>query len=350
MTKELEEKGISQEKYLENPEKYNPEIKKHLMDNFKNKFLEKDGKSLKQNLNSDFNLLYPNCMKNYIENSYETWIDNVIKAPNMVEKKDFLKKDNNIIPIDFSNTGEIQSNMVWDGGLQQILQIIHDEKGTYENENTNFLSNISFFQRYKGNMFGVTGTLGGESFKHILRDVYNVGLINIPPRNPTRLDKEKESIIYREDQEKDYCNEILKNIDENINKEKSILLICNSIKEGEKFYKMLLEKYKEQIKIMKYFTEDDKATIENELQKKQIIVATNLAGRGTDIKISKELEKKGGLHVIVSFFPLNRRVERQNYGRAGRNGQRGTHILIMKYDNEYGPLEDNQLKIEYLEK
>ena len=177
MTKELEEKGISQEKYLENPEKYNPEIKKHLMDIFKNKFLEEDGKSLKQNLKLDLNLLYPNCMKNYIENSYETWIDNVIKAPTMLEKKDFLKKDNNIIPIDFSNTGEIQSNMVWDGGLQQILQIIHDEKGTYENENTNFLSNISFFQRYKGNMFGVTGTLGGESFKHILRNVYNVGLI-----------------------------------------------------------------------------------------------------------------------------------------------------------------------------
>jgi superfamily II DNA/RNA helicase len=113
---------------------------------------------------------------------------------------------------------------------------------------------------------------------------------------------------------------------------------------------MLLEKYKEQIKIMKYFTEDDKATIENELQKKQIIVATNLAGRGTDIKISKELEGKGGLHVIVSFFPLNGRVERQNYGRAGRNGQRGTYILIMKYDNEYGPLEDNKLNIKYLEK
>ena len=319
-----------------------------MMTQFKNKFLENDG-SLKNNLKKDLNLLYPNYMKNYIEHSFESWIDNAIKAPTMIENRDFLKKNNNIIPIDFSNTGAIQSNMVWDEGLQQFLQIIHDEKGTYENENTNFLSNISFFKRYNGNIFGVTGTLGSESFRYILREVYKVNLIIIPPWTPTKLIKEKESLIFKYNEDKEYNEAILKNIDENIKREKSILLICNSIKEGESFYNKLLEIYSKE-QVMKYFTEEDNATIERELQIKQIIVATNLAGRGTDIKISKELEQKGGLHVIISFLPLNQRIERQNCGRAGRNGQRGTHILIMKYDNGYGILNGSDLNIKTLSK
>ena len=66
-----------------------------------------------------------------------------------------------------------------------------------------------------------------------------------------------------------------------------------------------------------------------------------MAGRGTDIKISDELESNGGLHVIVSFLPLNQRIEDQNYGRAGRKGQKGSYSLIMLYNDEYGPLDDN---------
>ena len=113
------------------------EIKKFMMEQFKKKYLNEDG-----TLKKDLILLYPNSMKNYIENTYETWIDNAIKATKLEEKKDFLKKDNEINPIDYSNTGEIQSNMVWDGGLQQFLQIIHDAKGLMK------MKILTFYQIY----------------------------------------------------------------------------------------------------------------------------------------------------------------------------------------------------------
>lgn len=142
-------------------------------------------------------------------------------------------------------------------------------------------------------------------------------------------------------------NDYFDSIKENVKKiiiehNRSVLIICNSINEGKELYDILLDIYQQE-NVMKYFTEDDKVTIEKTLDIKKIIVATNLAGRGTDIKIkiSDELEFNGGLHVIVSFLPLNQRIEDQNYGRAGRKGQKGSYSLIMIYNDEYGPLEDN---------
>ena len=328
-----EQTGKTQEEYLRNPKEFEQEIKKVIKENLKEKFMEDDGKTLKK----DLPIIYPKCMKKYIEDSLDTWIENVIKAPTMIEEKDFIKKENNIVPIDYSNTGVVQNNMVWDGGLQQILQIIHDENGTYENENTNFLSNISFFKRYDGNIYGVTGTFGGNNFQNILKEVYEVKLYIIPPNKKSLLEDTGPKICKNKDE---YFNAIKENINNLISQNRSVLIICNSINEGKELYEILLD-ICEPKNIMQYYTEDDKATIEKTLEIKKIIVATNLAGRGTDIKISDELESNGGLHVIVSFLPLNQRIEDQNYGRAGRKGQRGSYNLIMLYNEEYGPLDDD---------
>ena len=328
----VEKNGKTQEEYLQNPKEFESEIKNVIKEKFKEKFLESDGKTLKEGLD----IIYPKCMKKYIEDSLDTWIENAIKAPTMIKDRDFVKKGNGIVPIDYSNTGVLQNNMVWDGGLQQILQIIHDENGTYENENTNFLSNISFFKRYNGNIYGVTGTFGGENFQYILKEVYEINLYKIPPNKTSQLHGLDPKICKNQDE---YFDEIKKNVEDIISQNRSILIICNSINEGKELYEILSEQYEPEY-LMQYFTEDDNATIEKTLEIRKIIVATNLAGRGTDIKISDELDANGGLHVIVSFLPLNQRIEDQNYGRAGRKGQKGSHILIMLYNEEFGPIDD----------
>ena len=332
-----------QQNYFELTNEFKENIKNHVMEIIKKNYLNDDQKTLKENLP----LVYPKYMKKYIENSLNDWIENLIRATVMLEDKDFIKKENNIVPVDFLNTGVLQDSMVWEGGLQQFLQIINDEKGTYENESTNFLSNISFFKRYNGRIFGVTGTFGGAGFQYILKEVYNIDLFKIPPYKTSLLIEEQGYICLEKEE---YKNKILSKISDIISKKRSILLICYSIAEGKEFYDILSKIYKGNT--MHYFTEKDKETIENTLDCGKIIVATsgNLAGRGTDIKISNQLEENGGLHVLVSFLPLNQRIEDQNYGRAGRKGQKGSHNLIILYKGEFGPLREEELDINYIKK
>ena len=294
------------------------------------KILTEDNKLFGEN---NLGILYPKCLTSEIEDHIEYWIDSVITSFSMVENIDFKikkakKKYKKIIPIDHCNTGVSQKSMVWNDALHQILQIIHDVEVFPENINTNFLLIISFFRKYK-ELYGLTGTIGSETNQKTLKDLYKVELYFIPPNLKSQLTKRTEIFFFDQSKwEEKIANEIKEIIREN----RSVLLICSSIKKGEYFKEMIKRCGITNIKT--YFTEEDEDVVKEKLEQKYVIVATNLAGRGTDIKITDDLEKAGGLHVIVSFLPMNQRVEDQNYGRAGRNGQKGSYSLIFKYNSD----------------
>ncbi|CAF1555885.1 unnamed protein product, partial [Adineta ricciae] len=122
---------------------------------------------------------------------------------------------------------------------------------------------------------------------------------------------------------------------------RSVLLICEDIKQLEYVYDRLNkcfqmdhnagERAKECFRnITTYKREHDDFNFEdkNEFQPHRLIIATNLAGRGTDIKLSKSVIDAGGLHVITAFMPKNCRIEEQAYGRAARCGQPGSAQII----------------------
>ena len=321
------------------------------------KLLTQDGKLFEVDGKNIAGILYPKCLKEEIENHIESWIDSTITAFMMVMNIDYriIIEDGyrKIVPIDYGNTGVTQNNMVWHNALHQVLQIINDVEVFPENLNTNFLYMITFFQKYN-ELYGLTGTIGSETNQKTLKQLYKVDLFFIPPNLKSQLKKRSEIVFTDEIQwERTIIDETKEIIDEN----RSVLLICRSIKEGEYFLKSMKRNDIQNIKV--YFTEENKNIIEETLKPKQVIIATNLAGRGTDIKLTKELERSGGLHVIVSFLPLNQRVEEQNYGRAGRNGQKGSYSLIFTYlVDKNNPLltvasikkkreEDEKLKFEY---
>lgn len=117
-------------------------------------------------------------------------------------------------------------------------------------------------------------------------------------------------------------------------KKRSVLIICETIKELRELEKNIkalkkLENF-DAMKIRIYEDEDGSEVTEEKVGESEIIIATNIAGRGTDFKTTKELEAAGGLHVFVSFLPVNKRVEDQAFGRTARQGKSGTAQLIIK--------------------
>jgi len=95
-----------------------------------------------------------------------------------------------------------------------------------------------------------------------------------------------------------------------------VLIICEAVDSANKYFDLIKEAgINNPIKYTSKYTK-----IKFDISKPHVIVATNLAGRGTDIKISKRLNQRGGLHVIVAMLAQNSRIEAQAFGRAARAG------------------------------
>ena len=129
-----------------------------------------------------------------------------------------------------------------------------------------------------------------------------------------------------------------------VNKEakkgRGILIINEGIKISEKIYKEIENKKSNYlIKLKKYIRSDfqyQKINVDEILKEGEVIITTNLGGRGTDIKVSKNVEKNGGMHIILTFLPSNSRIEKQAFGRTGRQGNRGSYqyIVVKKNPND----------------
>jgi preprotein translocase subunit SecA len=122
-----------------------------------------------------------------------------------------------------------------------------------------------------------------------------------------------------------------------------VLVITKYIREAEKIEKTLCGDQfgHDHSKVRLFRTNKDASVIRERLGAGQIIIATNIAGRGTDIIPTFEVELHGGMHVCVTFVPMNERVQRQNTGRTSRTGNRGTSqfIVFEPLCNEYAMLE-----------
>ncbi|EAS05901.2 helicase carboxy-terminal domain protein (macronuclear) [Tetrahymena thermophila SB210] len=276
----------------------------------------------------------PSNFKEFVEKQTSKWINNAIVAFNYQENVHYVINEGTIRPVDYNSTGIVQSSTNWSDGLHQFLQIKHALKMTSETFTTNFLSSMGYFKRYGSNLFGLTGTLGSKKAKEVLSKVYNVDLINVPSlRQKQYLEL---CTVVAANQTK-WLNEICSSAINEANKERGTLIICEAIEHT----KIIADKLKSEYRAgaIKLYTMNN-MNQEREIEKinpGEIIIATNLAGRGTDIK-TDEIEKNGGMHVIVTFMPSNQRVEEQAFGRTARQGKRGTGQMILNAVSlmEYG--------------
>ncbi|KAK4026439.1 hypothetical protein OUZ56_015437 [Daphnia magna] len=310
----------------------------------------------------------PAHLLGFVDRNLDTWIDNAFHALDLRRDENYVidqdrtdtSPDLNpqVIIID-PDTGTDQTLSQWDGALHQFLQLKEGCKLTLQSLKAVFISNATYIRKYE-RMLGVSGTLGSEQEQDFLRNIYKCELFRVPTAFPKVFTLRPTKVFFSEAQ---WLQEIIRETLDVLNvpkenqrelndvdvKTRSIVIFCRTIREVNKLYQEL-KLYLPIDRIHRYTRDYEKFAFESgQLDIGHAILATNLAGRGTDIKISNNLRTNGGLHICLTYLPENERIKEQAMGRAARKGDPGSGILIL-YDNRSGHTsnKDKELDAEEL--
>lgn len=295
-----------------------------------------------------FYKLIPSHLYDYVERSFERWIEIAYTAKYLyTENVEYklvdieVRGERVIVPVDNENTGVSMENTILSNGLHQFLQLKHGLHLTYEHLTSSMISNVAYVKNYKSNIFGLTGTLGSNAESDLLSEIFNVQFSKIPTY------KLKKFTLYPG---RVFANDVFNNrvaiaaLGETF-RSRAVLIICASIKhvsEIEYEIKMQAQSANIHPTILIYRDERDKEVTNKTIDPNCIIIATNISGRGTDLKTSDLLESNGGLHVILAFLACNQRVEDQAMGRTSRQGKCGSgQNLISENDITHMQLSEN---------
>ena len=232
------------------------------------------------------------------------------------------------------DTGRIQYGSRWTNGIHEFIEVKEGIEPETESNVIGSISHPTYFEGYKI-LFGLTGTIGDEIERKEIEEIYKVKCFDIP-RNFKEILVNEKMEIYANKTEK--YKRILDIIEQNKNKKdksQPMLIILENIDETIEFGKLLKNKNYEFFILNDIQKENEDYILNNSGHNKSILVATNAAGRGTDIIIDDNSKNNGGLYVIIGFFPQNSRIEYQAIGRAGRQGNPGNAKIIISKDEEF---------------
>ncbi|KAL9703070.1 hypothetical protein quinque_006588 [Culex quinquefasciatus] len=274
----------------------------------------------------------PNYLRSFVDLHLESWIEAAKMALVMEAGHDYVvdvdrsgssaDRTPNITILD-RDTGTDLVNSQWEAALHQFVQLKHGCKTYLQSLKAVFISNVTFFKLYD-KLYGLSGTLGSHRERDLLEEIYCVNFVNIPTAK-CKLFYEDVPIVCKSAAE--WTDAIIEStMHMTQRRQRSVLIICETLNDVTALYKAFEGKTSTHIRT--YTREYEEFDI-GELPPGQIIIATNLAGRGTDIKITPELKKAGGVHVCLTYLPSNIRVEQQAFGRAARCGDRGSGQLIV---------------------
>ena len=258
-------------------------------------------------------------------------INNALKANYAMDRDvDYVVQDDEIVIVD-ANTGRLLKGRAYSDGLHQAIQA--KEKVTIKPETTT-LATITYqnFFRLYNKIAGMTGTAKTEEEEFL--ETYNMRVIEIPTNVPvTRIDDN--DIIYGTKQAKYHA--LIKDVQARHEKGQPVLVGTIAVETSEIIYDLMLkEGLKPEILNAKNHAREAEI-IKNAGQKGAITIATNMAGRGTDIKLGEGVKELGGLAVLGSERHESRRIDNQLRGRSGRQGDIG-------YSRFYISLEDDLMK------
>ena len=243
--------------------------------------------------------------------------------------QDNSKKQIKIVSLD---KGRIQKGSRRTNGIHESVEVKEGIEPETESNVTGSTSHPTHFENYK-TIFGLTGTIGEKIERNEIKQIYKLKCYDVP-RNFAELLIKEDSEIYENKTNK--YNRIVEIIFNNIvDKKQPILIILQNIQETVEFGDILKNFNLSYLILNDVQKENEDYILNKSGHRGGILVATNAAGRGTDIIIDDFAKKHGGLYVIVGFFPQNSRIEFQAIGRAGRQGNPGRTKMIISKDEEF---------------
>ena len=251
-----------------------------------------------------------------------------LRAHNLMHKdQDYVVKDDEILIVD-EFTGRIMPGRRYSDGLHQAIEAKEHVKVKRESKTLATITFQNFFNKYdkKG---GMTGTALTEEKE--FRDIYGMDVIEIPTNRPiARIDHQ--DAVYKTKKEK--FKAVVEEVKEAHEKGQPVLVGTITIETSELISKMLRREGIPHQVLNAKFHELEAEIVAHAGEAGAVTIATNMAGRGTDIKLTPEVKAAGGLAIIGTERHESRRVDRQLRGRAGRQGDPGSSQFFVSLEDD----------------
>ena len=245
----------------------------------------------------------------------------------MFRDQDYVVKDDEVLIVD-EFTGRIMPGRRYSDGLHQAIEAKEHVKVRRESKTLATITFQNFFNKYKKKS-GMTGTALTEEQE--FRDIYGMDVIEIPTNRPiARIDKE--DAVYMTKKEK--FRAVVEAVKEAHEKQQPVLVGTITIETSELLSRMLTrEGIKHQVLNAK-FHEQEAEIVAHAGEAGNVTIATNMAGRGTDIKLDDVSKEAGGLKIIGTERHESRRIDNQLRGRSGRQGDPGESRFYISLEDD----------------
>jgi preprotein translocase subunit SecA len=256
---------------------------------------------------------------------------------------DYIIRDGEVMIVD-KYTGRVLPGRRFQYGLHQAIEMKENVEIQPENTTMATTTYQSLFRQFKVKS-GMTGT--ATESKDEFKNIYGMEVKIIPTNRPV-IRKDHLDILFETN--KDKYSYLLNMVKEKHEKGQPILIGTTSVKESEEVSETLS---KANIPFSLLNAKNDKEEVEivkRAGERGMVTISTNMAGRGTDIKLTKEIEELGGLFVIGTSRNESKRIDRQLQGRSGRQGQMGESIFLTSIEDEFLVMNPTMRLEKFMEK
>jgi preprotein translocase subunit SecA len=255
-------------------------------------------------------------------------INQLLKAYTLFEKDvEYVVLDNKVKIVD-EQTGRIMEGRRYSDGLHQAIEAKENVKVEAATQTFATITLQNYFRMYN-KLAGMTGTAETEAGE--FWDIYKLDVVVIPTNKPIARD-DMEDRVYRTKREK--YNAVIEEIDRLIKAGRPVLVGTTSVEISELLSRMLTARRIKHNVLNAKLHQREADIVAEAGQSGTVTIATNMAGRGTDIKLSPEVKKAGGLAIVGTERHESRRVDRQLRGRAGRQGDPGSSVFFISLEDD----------------